>query len=231
MRRRSFAKIRILLTRTARENCGIAVNPLSLQPVNGVIKYGAFPEAAVLVAAHVSKCLHHSSEIRQNVREVLGEASTGAKADEVRAKEGASIEELFKRRNDADFKILVNHAIVKLICGLGMAPYAVDTRWFKEFILTVTCSRYNPMSGTTLTEKYVAGEAARIQQLTMEHLKSDKVKWITFGFDAGATRNHRSFLTIHATDQERRAHFLQAENISGLNHTADLYSERVLAVR
>lgn len=176
------------------------------------------------VAAHVCDCRHHSAEIREKARALVGRESTGAKADDVRGKEG-DIADLWRKQSDADYKLIVDDVIVKFVCGLGIPPYAVDSKWFKDFIEAVTCSRYDPVSGTTLAESHIVGEAARVRELTIKYLKSDKVTWITFSFNAGSIRSRRSFLTIHATDQERQAHFLGAENTTGLDHTAELYSE------
>ena len=49
-------------------------------------------------------------------------------------------------------------------------------------------------------------------------------------FDGGATRRRAGFLTIHATDDKKRAHFIDATDTSGFDHTGELYANMVLRV-
>lgn len=181
-------------------------------------------------ARHIRVCRFQSIAHQEEAERILAEEATGEKADNARAKEDGNIADMWKKRSDADYKAIADHAVVKFICRLGLAPYTVDSAAWAEFVCDLSAGRYESMSGTSLTEKFIAGEAARVREKTILYLKSDAVQYITYGFDGGATRRRRSFLTIHATDQDRRAHFLAAEDTSGLAHTSELYCELVLKV-
>lgn len=137
---------------------------------------------------------------------------------------------IWSRRSDKDYHIVVEAAVVKLYCGLGLAPSKADMFWWKEFLIAVSCGRVDPVSGTTLAESHIAQEAANVWQLTLDHLCSEKVLWITYGFNWGATRRRNSFLTIHATDDSKCTHFLAAVDTSGKTHSGQLYADLVLEV-
>jgi len=198
----------------------------------------AVPRQLRRVAEHIKDCQHTNAKLRGEASTRLARLAPGTKAEKVHNREaalckepGTTIDALWKKRSDDDFEKIANLAVVKLICGLGLSPYLVDSVWWKEFIREITCSRYGSVSGTTLTESHIAGEAAHVRDLTVSYLKSASVCYTTVGFDGGATRRRHSFLTIHATDQNKRAHFLNAVNTSGTSHTGDYYAKLVLEVR
>lgn len=197
----------------------------------------AIPRMSRRIAEHVKDCRHTCVKLRKDAADRMAELAPGMKADQVKEREavsagksGTTIEAMWKKRSDADFAKVADLATVKLICGLGLPPYIVDTKWWKEFLRDMTASQYSGVSGTTLTEAHITGEAARVRELTLSYLKSDAVRYVTIGFDGGATKRRHSFLTIHATDQTKRAHFLNAANTSGVSHTGSYYSELLFEV-
>jgi hypothetical protein len=156
-----------------------------------------------------AKCSGFLPPMRARAEAALAKDSPGERAEKVLDKERASgskdgdVRLILARRSDADYTAIVDQEVVKLICGLGISPYAVDSEWWKLFIQAVTCGRYSPKSGTTLVNSHISREAARVRELTIQHLQSDKVLYITYCFDAGATRRRASFLTIHAMDDSK----------------------------
>jgi hypothetical protein len=182
--------------------------------------------------------LGFSAEVRTEAERLSAKEAPGIRAASVKAREevGGSGKKdgdlltCWVRQSNKDFAAVADLAVVKFICGIGLSPYAADTEVFKEFIRELTCGRYTPKSGTTLTESHIASEAARIRELTIDYLRSDKVQYITYGFDAGAIKQRASFLTIHATDDSRRAHFLAAVDTSGQKHSAEFYISLILPV-
>jgi len=95
---------------------------------------------------------------------------------------------------------------------------------------TASCGRYHLVSGTTLVESLIANEAAFVWQQTISYLQSSQVQHIMWGFNGGATRHHAGFLTIHATDDKKCAHFIDATATSEFDHTGELYANMVLRV-
>jgi len=172
------------------------------------------------VAQHVCTCCFQSVAHQEAAEKLLAKEAPGEKAENACAKEkgDGNIVDMWKKRSDADYKAIADHAVVKFVCHLGLAPYIVDSSAWLEFIGDISAGCYESMSGMKLTEKFIAGEAACVREMTIIYLQSNAVKYITYGFDAGATKQQWSFLTIHATDQDRCAHFLSAEDTSGLAH-------------
>lgn len=191
----------------------------------------------VRVYGHVHKCLNWPPEVRDRAAGLLSEVGgTGTKAAQIEArnKEVAgpkTLTECWSNQMRNELEQVGNHAVVEFICCVGLAPYMVDTPAFKLFVARLSSKQYSPMSGTTLTEKFIRGEAASVRALTLAHLKSDAVKLITYSSDGGGTRRRAGFLTIHATDDNRRVHFLTAVDVRGLVHTGELYAKLVLEVR
>jgi hypothetical protein len=200
----------------------------------------ASPRTRDRVFRHVARCHGFSLSQRAKADSLLSKGAPGAMADVIQSREleevagtsgkprDGNLVAIWNRRSDKEYLIVVEAAVVKLFCGLGLAPSKADTFWWKEFMAAVSCGRVDPVSGTTLAESHIAREAANVRQLTLEHLCSEKVVWITYGFDAGGTRRRNSFLTIHATDDSKRAHFLAAVDTSGKTHSGQLYADLVL---
>ncbi len=167
---------------------------------------------------HVCTCCFQSVAHQEAAKKLLAKEAPGEKAENAHAKEkgDGNIVDMWKKQSNADYKAIADHAVVKFVCCHRLALYIVDSSAWLEFIGDISAGQYESMSGTKLTEKFIAGEAACVREMTIICLQSDTVKYIMYGFDAGATKWQQSFLTIHATNQERCAHFLSAEDSSGL---------------
>jgi len=141
-----------------------------------------------------------------------------------------TIPQLFLKQLNESYQEDVEAALVKVVCGLTIPPYATDSKWWHDFMATASCGCYHPVSGTMLVESLIANEAAFVWQQTISYLQSSQVQHIMWGFNGGATRCHAGFLTIHATDDKKCAHFIDATDTSEFDHTGELYANMVLRV-
>ncbi len=142
------------------------------------------------MAWHVHTCCFQSVAHQEAAEKLLAKEAPGEKAENACAKEkgDGNIVDMWKKRSDADYKAIADHAVVKFVCHLGLAPYIVDSSAWLEFIGDISAGCYESMSGMKLTEKFIASEAAHMREMTIIYLQSDAVKYIMYGFDAGATK-------------------------------------------
>ncbi len=139
------------------------------------------------MAWHVHTCCFQSVAHQEAAEKLLAKEAPGEKAENAHAKEkgDGNIVDMWKKWSDADYKAIADHAIVKFVCHLGLVPYIMDSSTWLEFIGDISAGHYESMSGT---EKFIASEAAHMREMTIMYLQSDAVKYITYGFDAGATK-------------------------------------------
>jgi hypothetical protein len=204
----------------------------------------ATPHQLSRVARHVEKCIYVSRESQRKATEIQAMDAPSVKAgraagsgldpaSSTTSSNSNTIGPLpiaFKRQSDTSYQNAVDSAVVKLVCGLAIAPYSVDSHWWKDFMQVVSLGHYIPVSGTILTESHIAKEAAYVRQQTLAYLRSPDVMWITWAFDAGAIWRRVGFLTIHAIDDWKRAHFITAADLRGRDHTGQLFCDLVLEV-
>ena len=141
------------------------------------------------MARHVCTCHFQSVAHQEAAEKLLAKEAPGEKAENACAKEkgDGNIVDMWKQ-SDADYKAIADHAIVKFVCHLGLAPYIMDSSTWLEFIGDISAGHYESMSGMKLTEKFIASEAAHMREMTIIYLQSNAVKYIMYGFDAGATK-------------------------------------------
>jgi hypothetical protein len=242
------------------QHCEYAQDPQNMDDKNGNPKYWvrctgqsagkrcpqvwATPRQLSRVARHVEKCIYVSRESQRKATAIQAMDAPSTKAgsaagsgldpvSSITSSETNTTGPLpiaFKRQTDAAYQHSVDSAVVKLVCGLAIAPYSTDSHWWKDFMKVVSVGRYIPVSGMTLTESHIAKEAAYVRQHTLAYLRSTDVMWITWAFNAGATRRRVGFLTIHAIDDQKRAHFITAADLRGRDHTGQLFCDLVLQV-
>ncbi len=80
-------------------------------------------------------------------------------------------------------------------------------------------------SVTMFTESWITREAAQVDKLMLEHLLSNDTQYVTIGFDGGSTWCQASFLTVHATDQDGHAYFLDGVDTRSHKHSSQYYYE------
>lgn len=172
-------------------------------------------------------------EDRQRANKQLAKKSNGGKHDKQKKVEEGNqpLVAAWKAQSDKSLDQAYKLALVKLVCGAGLPPYMTDGKFWKDFVTTISSGRITPVSGTTLSERLIREEAAHVREETLVALRGSGVRWITIGFDGGASRNCDSFCTIHATTEGRRAYFLDALDTSRDQHSAEYYAKEILEVR
>lgn len=126
---------------------------------------------------------------------------------------------------------LIGHlAVVKAVCRMGWAPSVVGRAAFIEMASELSSGHYTPVSVATLRDSHIPKEALAVRGRTYDYLKSDEVKYVTLTIDGGAIRNRQSFLSVHATDDQRRAFCLDLYDITNKSHTGDLFTDIMIEV-
>ncbi len=210
-------------------------------PAKQCLKVWALLRAKQHIAEHVCKCPFQSGEAKAEAESWMSKKALGAKIVERKSRTTTAstsssksptvtIPQLFLKQLNESYQEDVEAALVKVVCSLTIPPYATDSKWWHDFMATTSCGCYHPVSGTTLVESLIANEAAFVWQQTISYLQSSQVQHITWGFNGGATRHHAGFLTIHAMDDKKHAHFIDATDTSEFDHTGELYTNMVLRV-
>ncbi|OAX38315.1 hypothetical protein K503DRAFT_770608 [Rhizopogon vinicolor AM-OR11-026] len=84
----------------------------------------------------------------------------------------------------------------------GVPPHVIDSAEFRVFCSTLNAN-YKPPSATTLSDRLIPNERARIIKEMVDHLKTERDLHLTITFDGGKIRKPKSFYTIHVTVGDR----------------------------
>lgn len=134
-----------------------------------------------------------------------------------------------KKEGDELFKKRVDKVIMQLICRRGLVPSILDSDDWKDFVTTLSGSRYQGTSSSTFADLYIPAESIHIDLEQTRLLKNDK--HLTLTFDGTTSRRPQSFYTVHATTSTRQSFLLGAYEGSGQRHTKEWIVERLLQVR
>ncbi|TCD66295.1 hypothetical protein EIP91_001586 [Steccherinum ochraceum] len=134
----------------------------------------------------------------------------------------------FEAKGKQDYKLKVDHAILKLISALGLPPYALDLAEWKEAWYEASRGAYTPVSRNKFTDFQVPAEVAHVKNVQIEYLKH-KIN-LTISFDGGSIRQLKGFYSIHVTTPERESYFIEGVDGRGVSHTGKWISEQLLRV-
>ncbi|KIK11780.1 hypothetical protein PISMIDRAFT_19235 [Pisolithus microcarpus 441] len=111
-----------------------------------------------------------------------------------------------------------DYHIMKFIVCCGIPPTVVDSAEWKEVVAALN-PHYQPPSSTTLTEKLIVNEAAKITATINKILLG--CHNLTITFDGGKIRRPKSTYSVHVTTATRRRTFcMELDDASQLSHTA-----------
>ncbi|KIJ10218.1 hypothetical protein PAXINDRAFT_86391 [Paxillus involutus ATCC 200175] len=115
-----------------------------------------------------------------------------------------------------------DYAVMKFYVCCGIPPRIADTDEFKDMV-SILNSAYHPPSSTTLEDKLIVNEAAKIGHAVRTHLQT--CRNLTITFDGGKIRKPTSVYTIHVTTADRRAFCMELDDASLLSHSAEYILE------
>jgi hypothetical protein len=114
-----------------------------------------------------------------------------------------------------------DYALMLFITCAGVPPSIVDSDHFKKLV-GVLNPAYKPPSSSTLAEKLIPEEAAKILQGMIAFFKTCRNCTITF--DGGKSKRNGLY-TIHITTADRRSFCVEIDDASRLSHTANYVFE------
>jgi hypothetical protein len=106
--------------------------------------------------------------------------------------------------------------VLKLICVGGIPPSKVDSKEWKE-MWKHRNPDYEPVSSAVLTETQIPNEAARIETLQLQHLRT--CDDLTITFDGNTTKMPQSVYTVHVITPVRRVFLVEGDESSEESHT------------
>ncbi|KAJ2987987.1 hypothetical protein NUW54_g9257 [Trametes sanguinea] len=117
------------------------------------------------------------------------------------------------------------HLIRYIVCN-GIPPSSVDSTAFKNFISAIQ-PKYDPPSATTLRDRLIPNEAARLQISLFEKLGTSRN--LTLSFDGGKTRRPHGIYTVTITTPgSRKSYLVDLNDASRVSHTARYIVQEVL---
>jgi hypothetical protein len=112
--------------------------------------------------------------------------------------------------------------VLKLVCVGGIPPFKVDSKEWKTMWKHGNPD-YEPASAAVLTESQIPNEAARIETLQFEHLRT--CENLTLTFDGNTTKLPQSVYTAHVITPDRRVFLVEGDESSAESHTGEKIHE------
>lgn len=106
--------------------------------------------------------------------------------------------------------------VLKLVCIGGIPPLKVDSKEWKTMWKHGNPD-YEPASSAVLTESQIPNEAARIESLQLQHLRT--CDDLTITFDGNTTKMPQSVYTVHVITPARRVFLVEGDESSEESHT------------
>ena len=116
-----------------------------------------------------------------------------------------------KQKENSDYHLM------KCIVCCGIPPKVVDSAEWKDMMAALNPFYHSP-SSTTLTEKLVVNEAAKVATAIDQFLSG--CQNLTITFDGGKIRRPKSTYSVHVTTASRRTFCMELDDASQLSHTA-----------
>lgn len=120
-----------------------------------------------------------------------------------------------------------DHALMLFVTCTGVPPDIIDSKEFRALCTTLNANYKTPCA-STLSERLIPNECARITIAMVNYLKTQRDLTITF--DGGKVRKPKSFYTVHVTTAERRTFLFELDDASMLSHTAHYIGELLESV-
>ena len=117
-----------------------------------------------------------------------------------------------------------DYAIMKFLICCGIPPSIPDANKFKDMVSMLNPAYRRP-SSTTLEDKLIMNEAAKISHATHTHLQT--CHNLTIMFDGGKIHKPTSVYTIHVTTADHRMFCMELDNASLLSHSAEYILEHL----
>jgi hypothetical protein len=118
-------------------------------------------------------------------------------------------------------------ALVKLMCGIGIAPSSINAPEWIPFFHALN-PLYDGPSREDLEYKLIPSEAQYCREQRLKMLRT--LTNLTISADGGSNRGHRSFYTVHISTLDRDQHFMEARDSTGVKHSATWLKDEVLRV-
>ena len=110
-----------------------------------------------------------------------------------------------------------DYHLMKCIVCCGIPPKVVDSAEWKDMMAALNPFYHSP-SSTTLTEKLVVNEAAKVATAIDQFLSG--CQNLTITFDGGKIRRPKSTYSVHVTTASRHTFCMELDDASQLSHTA-----------
>lgn len=133
-----------------------------------------------------------------------------------------SIYPLQRKARIAALKDQLDFDVLKLICVGGIAPSKVDLPEWKTMWKHGNPD-YEPASCAVLTKSQIPNEAARIEDLQLQHLRT--CDNLTITFDGNTTKMPESVYTVHVITPARRVFLVEGDESSEESHTGEKIHE------
>jgi hypothetical protein len=133
-----------------------------------------------------------------------------------------SIYSLQRKACIAALKDQLDVDVLKLICVGGIPPSKVDLPEWKTMWKHGN-SNYDPASCAVLTESQIPDEAARIEDLQLQHLRT--CDNLTITFDGNTTKMPEFVYTMHVITPARRVFLVEGDESSEESHTGEKIHE------
>lgn len=198
----------------------------------------ASPRNRQRVLGHLARCTYIDAKLRQKCNEELGTKAIGPVAEtktnkifalETNGMEVAPSNKKLTRKDKGSLKAVVvnesrkkqkekgDYHLMKCIVCCGIPPKVVDSAEWKEMMAALN-PYYQPPSSTTLTEKLIVNEAAKITTAITKLLSG--CRNLTITFDGGKIRRPKSTYSVHVTTATHHAFCVELDDASQLSHTA-----------
>ncbi|KAF9228359.1 hypothetical protein BS17DRAFT_763855 [Gyrodon lividus] len=115
-----------------------------------------------------------------------------------------------------------DYAVIKFYVCCGVPPSIANADKFKAMV-SVLNQAYYPPSSTTLEDKVIINEAAKISHTICTHLQT--CCNLTITFDGGKICKPSSVYTIHVTTTDCHAFCMELDDASMLSHSAEYILE------
>ena len=199
------------------------------------------PRSQQRILGHLAKCTYINVKLRQKVIEELGSKAIGPATDEMLVKvlsqdsTGAAIEEIkplnLTKKGKGNGTLMAfatnggrkkqkeecNYHLMRCIVCCGIPPTIINLEEWKEMMAALN-PYYHPPSSTTLTEKLIVNEAAKLTAAVGKLLST--CQNLTITFDGGKIRRPKSTYSVHVTTATHHA-----DDASQLSHTANYILE------
>ncbi|KAF8593539.1 hypothetical protein BDV93DRAFT_566431, partial [Ceratobasidium sp. AG-I] len=124
----------------------------------------------------------------------------------------------FTKQGANDIYAKINLAIVRLICASGTPPSIADCEeWQGLFDAINPKLKCDPPSATTLRDKLIPAESAKVNLLMKKHIKTQHN--LTLSFD-GLTEGSQPLYTVHVITPERDVFLYEGDVFTGSHNAA-----------